>query len=442
MAPATQIEKPTQPLSPRMTEALRQLDATLISASDKGVPGSTLRFDQIGAQRWNVLDGQVPLPLMVLRQSALEHNITLMQSYCDKHGAWLAPHGKTTMAPQLWAAQLRAGAWAITVANINQFQVCRAFGLERVLIANQLISEYDIRYVAQALKQDQNLELYAIVDSLAGIERLRRGLQPFKLERPLNVLVELGMTGGRSGVRTLAELLDIAGAVLEAEPTLWLAGVEGYEGVASGRTLEERVRAVKTYLAEVAEGVRLIKQRVPARPLLVSAGGSMYFDCVVDILGHAALSEAQLVLRSGGYVTHDSSLYDHISPLGRGSPRFLGGDFLIPALEVWSTVLSRPEPELAILGMGGRDAPADIEMPLPLYVSREGSLPETLVPGFKILKMNDQHAFLHVPPTSPLAVGDVIGCGISHPCTAFDKWRMLYVVDDERKIIGGIRTYF
>jgi D-serine dehydratase len=176
-------------------------------------------------------------------------------------------------------------------------------------------------------------------------------------------------------------------------------------------------------------------------PFLVTAGGSMFFDVVVEHLGRAALPQAQLVLRPGSYVSHDSIHYDDASPLGRSAPNDPAGR-LRPAFEVWSVVLSRPEPGLAILGMGKRDVPVDLDLPLPLYHSRAGSLPASLGQGYHFFRVQDQHAYLRLPLGADLAVGDLVGCGISHPCTTFDKWRVLLLVDEARKVIGAVRTYF
>lgn len=426
-----------------LRHALNALDALELNGIEKGLPDRKIRLGDIGRQRWNILRGDVPLPVMVLKWADVKHNIALLQAFCDQHGAWLAPHGKTMMAPQLWAEQLRAGAWAITVANVAQLQVCRAFGLRRVLVANEMVSAYDVRYLGQVLNQDPDLELYVLVDSAEGVERLVQGLASEKARRPLAVLIEFGMTGGRCGVRDAAALRALAEKVISAQPLLRLAGVEGYEGIAPGATLTEREAAADSYLNQLADAVRAVRTLVAEDELfLVSAGGSVYFDRVVAILGRQALPEVQLVLRSGGYVTHDSSFYDKSSPMGSMSQRNRGIGVLRPALRVWSAVLSRPEPTLTILSMGGRDMPTDIEQPVPLLRSRNGETPEPIGEGYQVLKNNDQHAYLRVPLTSDLRVGDLVGCGISHPCTAFDKWRLLLVVDDEHNVTGAVRTFF
>ena len=126
----------------------------------------------------------------------------------------------------------------------------------------------------------------------------------------------------------------------------------------------------------------------------------------------------------------------------RATPR-LAAKACGPALEVWSMVQSRPEPQLAILTMGKRDASYDIELPIPLFSHRPGpGLPGVLPPGCSIVKMNDQHAYLRLPAGFELEVGDLVGCGISHPCTTFDKWPLLLAVDDDYRVGYAINTFF
>ncbi len=427
----------------QMTAALAALEEEPVDGTDKGIPaGYRGSIADLGRQRWRILADEVPLPTLVLHEAALAHNIGLMQAYCNAQGAWLAPHGKTTMAPQLFARQLAAGAYAITVASVEQLQVCRAFHIPRVLVANEVVADYDIWYIGEELKRDPGFEIYVLVDSEAGIDRLGRGLRDVKPGRPLPVLIELGMPGGRTGLRNADEIGSLAGAVAR-DPQLRLAGIEGYEGMAAGVDLDDRVAAADRFLREMAGATRrLLPLHDGPQPFLVSAGGSVFFDRVVEILGRRALPEAQLVLRSGGYLTHDSGMYDRESPFGSRSTRRIPGFTLQPALEIWCSVLSRPEAGLCILGMGRRDMPTDAGMPIPTWLSRDSATPTVLGDEFVIVASNDQHAYLRTPPSADLRVGDRIGSGISHPCSAFDRWRTLLVVDEDRRVTGGLRTLF
>jgi D-serine deaminase-like pyridoxal phosphate-dependent protein len=411
-------------------DALEQLRNDPIDWRYKGFsPGSDgVTPANVREQEWNLLAGDLPTPVLVLKESALEHNLELMARWCSERGVSLAPHGKTTMSPELYERQLALGAWGITAANIAQVRVYRAFGIERVLLANELVEPAALRWVAAEVAADPGFDFYCLADSVEAVERMTQALR--SPVRPLQVLVELGLSGGRTGARTLEQAERVAAAAGDS-PALELSGVEGYEGILHG---ENALDEVDDFLDEL----RLLVSRMDfdgREEIIVTAGGSAYFDHVAERL---AAAPARLVLRSGCYVTHDSGFYEHFSPLGGRGPA--GADRLRPALEAWGAVLSRPEPELALLLMGKRDVPYDIDLPSPFAVRGPDGLRD--VTGMQVTELNDQHAFLRLPADDPLAVGDLVGCGISHPCTAFDKWRLIPVVDDDYTVVDAVHTFF
>jgi D-serine dehydratase len=166
----------------------------------------------------------------------------------------------------------------------------------------------------------------------------------------------------------------------------------------------------------------------------VTAGGSAYFDRVVAAFRPLP---ATIVVRSGCYVTQDGGFYDQVSPLaGRGG----GPRRLLNALEVWGAVVSRPEPDFAVASFGRRDVPIDMGYPIPVKAARDGVARD--ISGAEIVALSDQHAHLVIPPDLDLAPGDLVGARIVHPCGAFDKWRLLLVVDDAYRVTGGVRTFF
>src|SRR5262249_25290032 len=91
-------------------------------------PGPAVPIRAVGEQGWNVLGGPFMHPVMTLKPPPLRHNLQEMAGYCRTNGVELAPHVKTHMSPQLFQMQLDAGAWALTVANVSQARVWRAFG--------------------------------------------------------------------------------------------------------------------------------------------------------------------------------------------------------------------------------------------------------------------------------------------------------------------------
>jgi D-serine deaminase-like pyridoxal phosphate-dependent protein len=395
-------------------------------------------MDRVAELGWNLLAGDLLLPALVLKESALANNLDVMRRFCDEHGVELAPHGKTTMSPEIIERQLHAGAWAITAADVQQARAFRSFGLDRIVIANEVIQPTAVRWIADELAADESFECYSLVDSVEAVRCMEEALPDRPPARPLAVLVELGVPGGRAGARDQETAIATADAVA-ASRCLTLAGVEAYEGVLAAANLDETLQEVDRFLERLSQLASSLAHGGHFDELdevLVTAGGSAFFDRVVEQLRALDLGRpTRVVLRSGCYVTHDSAFYRRLSPFGDR-----GAHELQPALEAWGVVLSRPEPDLAIVGFGKRDVPYDLDLPEPQKTRRRSGHVEPLA-GATVTALNDQHAFVHLDGAR-LEVGDWIGCGISHPCTAFDKWSALPLVDDRYDVVGVARTYF
>src|SRR6202051_4923200 len=144
--------------------------ATILSetldAGPQGYPlsGPALKISDIGAQRWRLLAGDLPLPLAVIRDSALAHNHASMRAFTGSTAVLLSPRGKTTMAPQIFAQQLAAGAWGITVANVQQLGICVGFGVRRVIMANQLLGASEVGVVIRLQESHPDLEFHFLID--------------------------------------------------------------------------------------------------------------------------------------------------------------------------------------------------------------------------------------------------------------------------------------
>ncbi len=436
--------------TPRLGAAIEALDQRPILVTDKGfgclAAGGPVTAASLAADRPSLFGPDFTMPLAVLRESAVRHNIEQMAAYCAAAGVELAPHGKTTMAPALIACQLAAGAWGVSAATIAQIQVFRAFGVPRVLLANELTDRAGIRWLAGERAADPGFECFAYVDSIAGValldEELRAagGTRARRPERPLPVLVELGHDGGRTGCRSIGEAFAVGQAVT-ASRSLRLAGAAGFEGGLGHDGTAAALGAVTRFCRDLRTLGDLLAETGPAAGgQIVTAGGSAFFDLVVSELTAARPGRPAptVVLRSGAYVTHDHGYYAALAPVGQGGR---AGPPLTAALEVWAGVLSRPEPELAMLGAGRRDVSFDQGMPVPLQI-RAASGQMSPATGMSVSKLDDQHAYLSVPASSDLAPGDLVGLGISHPCTTFDKWRVIPVADDDYRVVDAIHTFF
>ncbi|MGB3356112.1 MAG: alanine racemase [Mycobacterium sp.] len=365
-------------------------------------------------------------PVCVLHADALTHNLAVMATWCRERGVELAPHGKTHMSPQLAARQIDAGACAITVATVGQAAVYRAFGVGDLVLANELVDEAGLAWLAAELERDQDLRFVCWVDSVRGVELMTSALAG--APRAVDVCVELGMPGGRTGCRSPEQVDEVVRAAV-ASPRLRLVGVAGYEASRGHEVTRDGLAAVTGYLSEMRAATLRLAPLFETDSVLVSAGGSSYFDAVADVLtGWPGALSVRTVLRSGCYLTHDHGLYARTSPLTRD-----GRTGLRPALEIRAQVISRPEAGLAILTMGRRDVAFDQGLPIPLEM-----------PGGAVTTLNDQHAFLTMAPGagSRAPVGAWLRFGISHPCTVFDKWRVIPVLDGDGRVVDLIRTFF
>ena len=396
-----------------------------------------------------ILTDAVEYPQLVLKRAEFEHNLAAMREFCAAKGVALAPHAKTSMAPAIINRQLAAGAWGMTVASVGQLRVCLEIGVPVMLLANELVNPAAARWLGEAMAGRPEQRVYCVVDSAAGVARLADGWRASGNPGPLPVLLELGIPGGRCGCRTEAEAESVARAVA-GRPELCLAGVEAFEGIMPGSRQGSRsadgLRAVDEFLRRLGDlAVRLDRLGLlsqEAEPVL-TAGGSLYFDRVAEILSAVRLSRPhRVVLRSGCYAFHDHA--NHVAHPGRSAPLAgaAGATELRPALEVWCEVVSVPEPGQAIAALGRRDAPYDAGFPVVLARRPAAGGPVEPCAGVSVTAMNDQHAYLSLPAGSPLAVGDLLGCGIIHPCTAFDKWRRIALVDENYRVLDTIETCF
>ncbi len=381
-------------------------------------------------------------PILTLDLAAVGANIDAMQHWVAARGALLAPHGKTTMCPALWQWQLDRGAWAITVANEAQLRVARDAGVPRVIVANEFLSPPGLAWLAGQLNADPSFEVIVWVDSVAGVDQMTRHLTAAGLSRPLPVCVEVGAPGGRAGVRTRDQAIEVAD-VVAASTALNLRGVSAYEGAVPA-TGQEQLGAVDTFLSATADVARDLMPRCQTDAPIITAGGSAYFDRVAELLGPVAdATGSRLVLRSGSYVVHDDGLYAGRTPAAtRSGPRF------VAAAHVWARVLSVPESDLALLDAGKRDVPYDAGLPTPRSVIRDRHpVPEPLRSA-TVVDINDQHMFWQLTQPASVAVGDLVQLGLSHPCTIFDKWRSALLVEGQlvdgqpRRVRGAVPTHF
>ncbi|MFW3461815.1 alanine racemase [Streptomyces microflavus] len=391
------------------------------------------------AERRNLFTGGFTTPVLALSAESVEHNLALLEAYAERHGLAFAPHGKTSMAPQLFADQLKRGAWGITAAVPHQARVYRAYGIGRIFLANELVDAVALRWLAGEMTADPEFRFICYVDSVRGVELMEEALSAAGATRPVDVVVELGAgEGARTGARTEADCAAVADAVAAAG-SLRLVGVAGYEGEVPDPD-PERVREWLRRLVALTAGFDAEKRFTGAEEIVISAGGSAWFDAVADVFAEIPeLSSPVLkLLRSGAYVSHDDGHYKHLTPFNRVPEE----GALEPAFRLWAQVVSRPSGEQAFLNAGKRDAAYDLDLPEAQVVrsGRDGSVRPAA--GITVTGLSDQHTWVRTEERAELEVGDWVGMGLSHPCTSFDKWQLIPLVEADGTVSDYIRTFF
>ena len=408
-------------------------------AKGLGSTGRALPANDIPKLGWNLLREDLSLPAAVLNEKNLQHNLEWMKAFAAAYGAQLAPHGKTTMAPKLFRRQIEAGAWGITLATVTQVRAAYDHGIRRVLMANQLVGKENVNIVARML-EDPDVEFFCLVDSADLVEHLARLLP--ERGRRLNVLLEFGVDGGRTGVRDASALSSLLASLERRKTQFALSGVEVYEGVLQDET------AIRKFLENAIQitGQLAREGRFERSPAILSGAGSAWYDVVAEVFSRAEfLHPVEIILRPGCYLTHDVGVYREAqgnikrrNPIARQM-----NSTLLPALQLWAYVQSIPEPHKAILGLGKRDAAFDAGLPAPaLHFRPGGDCPVPAPLSWALTKMMDQHAYMQIPEGTDLRVGDMVGFDISHPCLTFDKWRYLCVVDSHYSVIEVVETFF
>ncbi|HDH7797077.1 amino acid deaminase [Raoultella ornithinolytica] len=386
----------------------------------------------------NLLAEEVCLPAALVKKTALENNIAWMQRYADTRGVSLAPHGKTTMTPWIFQAQQRAGAWGIGVGSAWQASAAMASGIERVLMVNQLVGQANMQVVSQLKAHYRTVDFLCCVDSLANARTLSAFFSA--RQQTLDVLIELGVPGGRCGCRSVDAALALAQEVATL-PGLTLRGLELYEGVLHGDDPQPQVEA----LLRQAAGLACQMAPLVEDEFILTGAGTVWYDVVCNVwLAAQKPDRCRVVIRPGCYITHDMGIYEIArQELIARDPIAcdLGGD-LTSALELMAMVQSVPEADRAVVNFGKRDCAFDAGLPQPVAHYRHGKALPLQADEIVSVGIMDQHCMLRLAPGCDVQVGDIVVFGTSHPCLTFDKWKTLLLVDDEYNVLEELDTLF
>ncbi|WP_208606383.1 alanine racemase [Streptomyces silaceus] len=372
-------------------------------------------------------------PHLRLDADALDRNIRTMADWCRAHDVALAPHVKTTMSAPVVERQLAAGAAGVTVATVDQAATVLGWGHATVLIANEVVDPYGLARLRALLAEGsdgpEDRQIRCFIDSAAGVVAAHQVFEGGAHGPTLEVLLDVGTPGGRTGVRDVRQARRLA-ELVRAAPGLRLVGVAGYEGVAPNTRDAGTIAAVDAHCRRVRDVYLDVAEFFETDRPVFSMGGSAFPDRVVAHLpAEADVPGTLRLLRSGCYVTHDHGVYARVGPVPG----------LVPALTVRAVVVSAPAEGSAVVSAGKRDLPYDAGVPV-LVSAATAAGKRKPVGAAAVSALYDHHAVLS--DAGHLAVTDVVEFGLSHPCSAFDRWPEYVVTDGSGEVVDVWRTDF
>lgn len=231
---------------------------------------------------------------------AVESNARTMAAWCRSRGVELAPHVKTTMSEPIVARQAAAGATTMTVATVGQAATVLGWGYPVVLIANEVVDAGGLARLRALLEDNPRRSAGIFVDSE---EALASAARAFAAPGPrLDVLIDVGAPGGRTGVRNRTDAHQLALAARRASG-IRLVGVAGYEGVVPNRRDAATLAAVDAHCAAVRDVFLDIAYLVEVDAPIFSMGGSAFPDrVVVHLPDPGRVPAVRTLLRSGAYI--------------------------------------------------------------------------------------------------------------------------------------------
>lgn len=420
-------------------KASERLDQTI-----RGIPPGVEISDRlVESQGWAPDDGSMALPVLTIDMGAFTSNTEAFLKFAADEGVDLAPHAKTPMIPEIAASLVERGAWGATVANIQQLAVILRSGVQDIIFASPPGGALGCAHLAKALSLHPSANVYVFLDSVEAVHAMCSALEHTHGPRAYG-LIEVGF--GRTGARTLERCLQVRDAILETGGTIRLAGIATYEAAAVTATERSEVTLARLFQLVTDAYKSVLAETRLDESLVISAGGSVYFDEVIRALRPLLLErrESRLILRSGALFFSDDGLYRRaFSAMAERGIAASIARAIRPTLSLWAEIISLPEDHLAIAGFGMRDAPNDQGLPIAKQVLRNGKKLAIHPAALPIVeRLNDQHAFLTGPATGELKIGDIVEFGISHPCTALQRWRVIFGLDEDGKVDRVFRTQF
>lgn len=320
---------------------------------------------------------EVDTPALILDLDAFERNLQRLNESLAGRKLMLRPHAKSHKCPQIALRQIALGAVGVCCQKVSEAEAMVEGGVPDVLIANEVVGVAKLRRLAALAKQ---AKVAVCADDAGNVRDLDAAARESGVT--LDVLVEVNVGANRCGVPPGEPALKIAQAIAACK-NLRYAGLQAYQGGAQHlRGVAERRTAIDAAVAAVERTLALIEKAGIPRGKVTGAGTGTYL--------FEAASRVYDELQVGSYIFMDAD-YARNDWTESGIPRFEHSLF------VWTTVMSRTRPDVAIVDAGLKASSVDSGMP------RVADFPQA-----EFLKASDEHGVIQMNGSPGFVLGDKI----------------------------------
>jgi D-serine deaminase-like pyridoxal phosphate-dependent protein len=317
----------------------------------------------------------VDTPSLILDLDAFERNLDRMDASLAGKKIRLRPHAKSHKCPEIALRQLKRGAVGVCCQKVSEAEAMVDGGVPDVLIANEVVGAEKLRHLAALAKRAR---VAVCADDAGNVAALDEAARAAGVK--LDVVVEVNVGANRCGVEPGEPAVALVQAIARSK-SLRFAGLQAYQGAAQHlRKVEERRAAIEAACARVKKTTDLLGKAGVACEKVTGAGTGTYLFEAVSGVYHE--------LQAGSYIFMDVD-YAKNDWTESGIPRFEHSLF------VWTTVMSYPVADRAVVDAGLKASSVDSGMPRVADIA-----------GVEYQKASDEHGVLKVDANARLAVGD------------------------------------
>jgi len=318
---------------------------------------------------------EVDTPALILDLDAFERNLDRMDASLAGRKIRIRPHAKSHKCPEIALRQIQRGAVGVCCQKVSEAEAMVDGGVTDVLVANEVVGATKLKRLAALAKRAR---VAVCADDDGNITALDQAARAADIR--LDVLVEINVGANRCGVEPGEPALRLAQAIVRSR-NLRFAGLQAYHGAAQHqRKVEERRAAIESACARVRQTTELLADaRIVCEKVTGAGTGTYLFEAASGVYDE---------LQAGSYIFMDVD-YAKNDWTESGVPRFEHSLF------VWSTVMSRPTADRAVVDAGLKASSVDSGMPRVADVE-----------GIEYVKASDEHGVLKLGAKARAAVGD------------------------------------